>query len=337
MGPRATQYHGTSNETTMSYDQNSEPELAECHAPDNQLGLNYFRQQSSQHQQPHIQPGPSTEMNFRQQSNGHGGRGGGTLQQQLNLPGPSSGKNLRQLQDTNFFDAAETQAFPAEACNGNKRPQLSQKPRHTASEVSTQDSFVGRSSNKEILRQPRNLNEIPNAVFQDYVKRSLEFLKIHCREMSAKIDDLLESRPKPCICTIQRMEDNEEQFNLPMESFAAVEDMEKTMGDQQTRQQMILILLRLGGVSLQKTVYSIMEKLFTCEIGMHYTWTGKSTKEFEKEKFSDLKNIYAAICGAVLGNKDLSSDEKTSVKIQFQVTEWLRHCRQNVIKRRISF
>lgn len=102
-----------------------------------------------------------------------------------------------------------------------------------------------------------------------------------------------------------------------------------------------------------------MEKLFTCEIGMHYTWTGKSTKEFEKEKFSDLKNIYAAICGglqthlissysyneincsfsigAVLGNKDLSSDEKTSVKIQFQVTEWLRHCRQNVIKRRISF
>ncbi|KAK4007286.1 hypothetical protein OUZ56_012446 [Daphnia magna] len=103
---------------------------------------------------------------------------------------------------------------------------------------------------------------------------------MHCREISAKIDDLLESRPKPCICTIQRMEDNEEQFHLPMESFAAVEDMEKTMGDQQTRQQMILILLRLGGVSLQKTVYSIMEKLFTCEIGMHYTWTGKSTKEF---------------------------------------------------------
>ncbi|KZR97123.1 Uncharacterized protein APZ42_008184, partial [Daphnia magna] len=66
-------------------------------------------------------------------------------------------------------------------------------------------------------------------------------------------------------------------------------------------------------------------------------WTGKSTKEFEKEKFSDLKNIYAAICGAVLGNKDLSSDEKTSVKIQFQVTKWLRYCRQNVIKRRISF
>ncbi|KZS10503.1 Uncharacterized protein APZ42_025009 [Daphnia magna] len=117
MGPRAIQYHGTSNETTMSYDQNSEPELAECHAPDNQLGLNYFRQQPSQHQQPHIQPGPSTKINSRQQLNGHGGRGGGTLQHQLNLPGPSSGKNLRQLKDTNFFDAAETQAFPTEAFN----------------------------------------------------------------------------------------------------------------------------------------------------------------------------------------------------------------------------
>ncbi|KAK4017402.1 hypothetical protein OUZ56_032714 [Daphnia magna] len=122
-----------------------------------------------------------------------------------------------------------------------------------------------------------------------------------------------------------------------MESFAAVEDTEKTMGDQQTWQQMILILLRMRGVYLQKTVYSIMEKLFTCQIGMHYIWTGKSTKQLEKQKFSDLKNIYAAICGAVLGNKDLSSDEKTSVKIQFQVTEWLRHCRQNVMKRRISF
>ncbi|KAI9556075.1 hypothetical protein GHT06_018642 [Daphnia sinensis] len=287
----ATQYHGTSNETTMSYDQDK--------------------------QQPHIQPGPSnTEMNSRQQSNGHGGRGGCTLQHQLNLPGPSSGKNLRQLKDTNFFDAAETQACPTEVCNGHKQPQLSQPPRHTASEVSTQDFFVGRSSNKEIQRQPCNLNKISNAVFQDYVKRSLEFMKIPCSEMSAKITDLLESRPKPCICTIQRIEDNEEQFNLPMESFAA-----------------ILILLRMGRVSLQKTVYSIMEKLFTCEIRMHYTWTGKSTKELEKEKFSDLKNIYAANCGAVLGNKDLSSDEKTSVKIQFQVTEWLRHCRKNVVKR----
>ncbi|KAK4017401.1 hypothetical protein OUZ56_032713 [Daphnia magna] len=177
MGPRETQYHGTSNGTTMSYDRNSEPELAECHAPDNQLGLNYFRQLSSQHQQPHIQPGPSSEMNSRQQSSGHGGRGGGTLQHQLNLPDPSSGKNLWQQKDTSFFDAAETQAFRTVACNGNMRPQLSEPPRHTASEVSTQDFFGVRSSNKEILRQPRNLNEIPNAVFQDYVKRTLDFLK----------------------------------------------------------------------------------------------------------------------------------------------------------------
>lgn len=40
-----------------------------------------------------------------------------------------------------------------------------------------------------------------------------------------------------------------------------------------------------------------MEKLFSYEIGTKFTWTGKSSKGIEKAKFSDLKNIYAAISG----------------------------------------
>ena len=40
-----------------------------------------------------------------------------------------------------------------------------------------------------------------------------------------------------------------------------------------------------------------MEKLFSDEIGTKFTWTRKSSKGIEKEKFCDLKNIYAAICG----------------------------------------
>ncbi|KAK4009724.1 hypothetical protein OUZ56_018870 [Daphnia magna] len=93
---------------------------------------------------------------------------------------------------------------------------------------------------------------------------------------------------------------------------------------------MILLLLRIGGINLQKTVYAIMEKLFSYEIGTKFTWTGKSSKGIEKAKFSDLKNIYAGTSGAVLGNKDLAGDEKTTVKVQYQVTEWLRHCQQNL-------
>ncbi|XP_045034861.1 uncharacterized protein LOC123477398 [Daphnia magna] len=176
----------------------------------------------------------------------------------------------------------------------------------------------------------RDINSICEPVFQDYTKRSLEFLKIQFREMTAKIDDLLDSRPKPCICTIQRIEENEQQFLLPLDSFDAIEHLENSMKDQQSRQQMILLLLRVGGINLQKTVYAIMEKLFSYEIGTKFTWTGKSSKGIEKAKFSDLKNIYAAISGAVLGNKDLAGDEKTTVKVQYQVTEWLRHCQQNL-------
>ncbi|XP_045028062.1 uncharacterized protein LOC116933683 [Daphnia magna] len=171
----------------------------------------------------------------------------------------------------------------------------------------------------------QSLPEMPNAVFQDYTKRSLEFLKIQFREMNAKIDDLLDSRPKPCPC-----EENEQKFLLPLDSFDAIEHLENSMKDQQSRQQMILLLLRIGGINFQKTVYAIMEKLFSYEIGTKFTWTGKSSKGIEKAKFSDLKNIYAAISGAVLGNKDLAGDEKTTVKVQYQVTEWLRHCQQNL-------
>jgi hypothetical protein len=36
------------------------------------------------------------------------------------------------------------------------------------------------------------------------------------------------------------------------------------------------------------------------------------------------------VVGAVLANNDITADEKTSVKIQFQVSEWLRHCQQNL-------
>ncbi|XP_045032086.1 uncharacterized protein LOC123474223 [Daphnia magna] len=146
----------------------------------------------------------------------------------------------------------------------------------------------------------RDINSICEPVFQDYTKRSLEFLKIQFREMTAKIDDILDSRPKPCICTIQRIEENEQQFLLHLDSFDAIEHLENSMKDQQSRQQMILLLLRIGGINLQKTVYAIMEKLFSYEIGTKFTWTGKSSKGIEKAKFSDLKNIYAAISGAVL-------------------------------------
>ncbi len=83
-----------------------------------------------------------------------------------------------------------------------------------------------------------------------------------------------------------------------------------------------------------------MDKLFTFEIGTQYTWTGKSTKGVDKNKFGDLKNIFAAISGkirfllktkvfittlsligAVLANNDITADEKTAIKIQFQVSE----------------
>jgi hypothetical protein len=53
----------------------------------------------------------------------------------------------------------------------------------------------------------------------------------------------------------------------------------------------------MGGMNLQKTVYSIMDKLFTYEIGLQFTWTGKSTKGVTKNKFGELKNVFSAICG----------------------------------------
>nr|CAH0098816.1 unnamed protein product [Daphnia galeata] len=66
------------------------------------------------------------------------------------------------------------------------------------------------------------------------------------------------------------------------------------------------------------------------EIGTQYKWTGKSTKGVDENKFVDLKNIFAAISGAVLGDNDITANEKTTIIIQFQVSEWLRHCQQNI-------
>ena len=68
------------------------------------------------------------------------------------------------------------------------------------------------------------------SAFQDYVKRNLQFLKIHLNDISSKLDDLLSSRPKPCICTIQRIEETEDdQIQLPMDILD--ENMEKTLRD----------------------------------------------------------------------------------------------------------
>ncbi|KAK4017731.1 hypothetical protein OUZ56_033454 [Daphnia magna] len=207
---------------------------------------------------------------------------------------------------------------PGPSRNENLRPKVNSNAGQGSMPFQQQYALTTPSSRVNSRQQSsQSLPEMPNAVFQDYTKRSLEFLKIQFREMTAKIDDLLDSRPKPCICTIQRIEENEQQFLLPLDSFDAIEHLENSMKDQQSRQQM-------------KTVYAIMEKLFSYEIGTKFTWTGKSSKGIEKAKFSDLKNIYAAISGAVLGNKDLAGDEKTTVKVQYQVTEWLRHCQQNL-------
>ncbi len=70
------------------------------------------------------------------------------------------------------------------------------------------------------------------AAFQDYVKRNLKFIKIHFKDMSGKIDDLLSSRPELCICTIQRIEENEDQLQLPIEYFDHIKNMENTLKDQ---------------------------------------------------------------------------------------------------------
>ena len=48
-------------------------------------------------------------------------------------------------------------------------------------------------------------------------------------------------------------------------------------------------------------------------------------------RLNSSKNIFHShVVGAVLANNDITADEKTSVKIQFQVSEWLRHCQQNL-------
>lgn len=86
-----------------------------------------------------------------------------------------------------------------------------------------------------------------NDVAHGVAKRNIEFLKFHLKDISAKLDDLLNSRPKPCICTIQRIEENEDQFQLPMDSFDHIENMENTLRDNFTRQQMVY---RLRGVNI---------------------------------------------------------------------------------------
>jgi hypothetical protein len=92
------------------------------------------------------------------------------------------------------------------------------------------------------------------SAFQDYVKRNLQFLKIHLNDISSKLDDLLSSRPKPCICTIQRIEETEDdQIQLPMDILD--ENMEKTLRDNFTRQQMVYWLLGVNITCLNHTSF----------------------------------------------------------------------------------
>jgi hypothetical protein len=50
--------------------------------------------------------------------------------------------------------------------------------------------------------------------------------------MSGKIYDLLSSGPKLCMCTIQRIEENEDQLQLPIKYFDDIKNMENTLKDQ---------------------------------------------------------------------------------------------------------
>ena len=93
------------------------------------------------------------------------------------------------------------------------------------------------------------------SAFQDYVKRNLQFLKIHLKDISSKLDDLLSSRPKPCICTIQRIEENEDQFQLQKDSFDYIENIENTLRDNFTRQQMVYWLLGVNITCLNHTSF----------------------------------------------------------------------------------
>lgn len=76
-------------------------------------------------------------------------------------------------------------------------------------------------------------------VFQNYVKESLEFLKLSMKDMRKKIDDALEYGNMGCVCLCSTNIGHENMFTLPLDSFESVESLEQMLKDALYQQKLL--------------------------------------------------------------------------------------------------
>ena len=82
------------------------------------------------------------------------------------------------------------------------------------------------------------------AVFQNYVKTSLEYLKVRVKEISTKVEGMLEGRRNDCACSLAENEAVDEQFQLPLDSFDAIDHLERRLNDFMTSKQLVIVCLK---------------------------------------------------------------------------------------------
>ena len=66
------------------------------------------------------------------------------------------------------------------------------------------------------------------------------------REMNSNIDMSLEMRQNGCLlCKVKETDDLDQKFNLPLNSFDEINDLESRLQDTSTKQQLVLFNLTL--------------------------------------------------------------------------------------------
>ena len=81
-------------------------------------------------------------------------------------------------------------------------------------------------------------------VFQNYVKTSLEYIIFRVKEISTKVEGILESRQNYCACSLTQNEAVDEQFQFPLDSFDAIDHLERRLNDFMTSKQLVIVCLK---------------------------------------------------------------------------------------------
>ncbi|XP_029677165.1 uncharacterized protein LOC115243974 isoform X1 [Formica exsecta] len=187
--------------------------------------------------------------------------------------------------------------------------------------ASIQTDSVPRTSKEEIPNTVKPQDASKDEAYKRQVLRMLSILNYKMDQIAEdlnnlKINNIMEKE-------VPVMESLFEKFNFPLNSMEELHNLEIYLENDEKRKEVVIELSRFGGTNPKIMVKRIMEKVFSNELAVQYSWLGFK----KKENFSNLILSQIIIKSVMaLHTSTSASDVESAIKM------WLVKAKERIQK-----